>query len=77
MDATRGTRARETLAMLAVGDGVIGAALPRRHVRRWQSGPEWWRQTMQPFVDRPLLTRAVAAAEAAAGIWYAARLPSS
>ena len=33
--------------------------------------PEWWTDLMETFHDRPTLTRAVGAAQIAAGIWWA------
>ena len=70
------TRAREVLAILLVGDGVVGALIPRRHVQRWESGPKAWQRLMRAFAVRPRVTRLIAVAEAVAGIWYAYRLPA-
>ncbi len=69
-------RASELAAMAMIGDGVLGAVMPERHVTRWIMGPERWRP-LRVFADHPGLTRAIGAAEAAAGIWWANRLPSS
>ena len=65
------------LAMITlIGDGAVGAVLPRRHVRRWQGGPKAWRKAMEPFTDNPQLTRALGVAQVVVGLAVAARLPS-
>lgn len=64
------------LAMLAIGDGVIGAVAPRRHMARWSSGPAPYEAVMRPFARYPQLTRALAVAELAAATSYAVRLPT-
>ena len=69
-------RVAESVAIMMIGDGVIGALFPRRHVLRWLRGPTVWRRVMRPFADRPGLTRALAAAQVGAGVWWAARLPA-
>lgn len=65
---------KETIAMMLIGDAVLGLARPRRHVARWQIGP--WAPAMAWSRQRPVLTRALAAVELAAGVWYAGRLPA-
>jgi hypothetical protein len=62
--------------MAMIGDGVLGTVMPERHVSRWIMGQQRWRP-MQVFADHPGLTRAVGAAEAAIGMWWAARLPAT
>ena len=62
--------------MLAIGDGVIGAVAPRRHMARWSLGPGPYEALMRPFAQRPQLTRAVAVVEVAAATAYALRLPT-
>lgn len=62
-----GTRAREIVGIILIGDGFVGAAIPRRHVQRWLAGPAWWRDVMRPFADRPQLTRTLAIGELVAG----------
>jgi hypothetical protein len=71
------TRTREAIGMLLIGDGVVGAVFPQRHVRRWKRGPRWWQQFMRAFVRHPLWTRLLAVAELVAGVWYVKRLPPS
>lgn len=61
------TPLRDLLGIVLIGDGVVGAAIPRRHTRRYERGPRWWRASMRFFARRPLLVRALAAAEIAAG----------
>jgi hypothetical protein len=66
-------RAQELLGMLMIGDGVLALAEPRRHALLWRAGPAWWRELVDPFVDRPALTRALGAAGALFGLWLASR----
>lgn len=65
---------KETLAMVLIGDAVLGLARPKRHVARWELGP--WGPATAWARRRPALTRAVAGAELAFGVWYAGRLPA-
>jgi hypothetical protein len=65
---------RSLAAMLMIGDGVFAAVTPRRHAKRWQDGPGWWRRLLATFRRRPALTRALGLAEIAAGIVWARRL---
>lgn len=67
-------RLSDLTAMAMIGDGVLGAVIPERHVSRWIMGSRE-HQPMRVFVDHPRLTRVLGAAEAAAGLWWAARLP--
>ncbi|MGB2570951.1 MULTISPECIES: hypothetical protein [Micromonospora] len=69
-------RASELAAMVMIGDGVLGTVMPERHVSRWILGPQRWRP-MRVFAERPALTRALGAVEAAVGMWWAARLPAT
>lgn len=66
-------RAVETIAILLIGDGVVGASNPQRHARLWLAGPPGWRRAMALFVERPGFTRALSALEAGLGIWLASR----
>ena len=66
----------ESLAMMAIGDGVLAAAFPVQHVDRWTFGPKVWRAYLRWFSDHPGLTRVAGAAEVAGGIAWAASLPS-
>ncbi len=61
----------ELMAMLAVGDGVIALAAPRRHSLLWRFGPEGYKRAMQAFAERPALTRLLAAVEVGLGLWLA------
>jgi hypothetical protein len=66
-------RAMECVAMMMIGDGVLGLVEPRRHLSLWEAGPGWWRAMFDPFLRRPGLTRCLGAAEVALGIWVASR----
>jgi len=58
-------------AMLAIGDGVMAMVHPSADAEAWAAGPEWWNQSMRFFKRHPGLTRAVAAAQIAGGIYWA------
>ncbi|MEU9828535.1 hypothetical protein [Micromonospora chersina] len=59
-----------------VGDDVLGTVMPERHLSRWLLGPQRWRP-MHLFAEHPGLARVLSAAEAAVGLWWAARLPET
>lgn len=67
----------ESVAMMAIGDGVLGVVFPVQHSTRWEFGPEPWRKCMRMWADHPGLTRAVSFLQIAAGIVLASRLPST
>lgn len=69
-------RASELAAMAMIGDGVLGALMPERHVSRWILGSQKWRP-MHFFSEHPALTRVLGIAEAAIGLWWAAALPAT
>lgn len=63
--------AKESLAMLMVGDALVTLLDPERHCRLWMKGPEGWRRFIQTFVEHPGLTRGLALAELGVGVWLA------
>jgi len=66
--------AQETLAMGLVGDGIIAAAMPERHVMLWEFGPSWQRRAVRWTAQRPWLVRMIALTEAAAAAFWIWRL---
>lgn len=67
----------ESVAMMAIGDGVLGVVFPVQHSTRWEFGPEPWRKCMRMWAEHPGLTRAVSALQIAAGLVLASRLPAT
>jgi hypothetical protein len=57
-------------AMALIGDGVVGLIRPGRDAQAWAKGPLIWRRLMRGLVDRPILTRAIAAAEVAGAVYW-------
>lgn len=66
-------RLREIIAIILIGDGVVGLLDPKRHVGLWRRGPEPYREAMVAFSKRPWITRTLSAAEAITGIMIAHR----
>lgn len=64
---------RDLGGIALIGDGVVGALIPKRHVGRYQRGPSPWRSTMVFFGRNPSLTRTLAVGELALGLWIATR----
>jgi hypothetical protein len=64
-------RAKESVAMLMIGDALVTLVDPQRHCRLWMRGPEKWRQFVGMFVDHPVLTRGLALGELGLGVWLA------
>lgn len=58
------------VALILIGDGVVAAVMPRRHMLRWSTGPDWYQRAMQPLVDHPAATRAVGLGEAGLAMWW-------
>jgi hypothetical protein len=66
---------KELCALTLVGDGVLTAINPRRHLglTRWRFGPKACARTMDALGDRPRLARTLGLAAVGAGIWWASR----
>jgi hypothetical protein len=59
-------------AMALIGDGVMALVCPRHDAAVWATGgPRPWRRWMHKLQDRPVLTRAIGAAQIAAGVCWA------
>jgi hypothetical protein len=58
-------------AMVLIGDGVMAMIHPQRDAAAWKTGPVPWRGLMHELSKRPVLTRAIGAAQIAGGIWWA------
>lgn len=67
-------RAKECVAMLMIGDGMLAMIEPERHCLVWRAGPRFWQAMLDPFIEHPNVTRAVGAAELALGCWLAMSL---
>jgi len=58
-------------AMALIGDGVMAVVQPHRDAAAWSTGPAPWRALMKGLHDRPMLTRAIGAAQIVGGVWWA------
>lgn len=67
----------ESVAMMAIGDGVLGALFPVEHCTRWDVGPKPWRECMRMFAKHPEITRTISVLQLAVGIAWAASLPAT
>lgn len=70
---TSPTRAKHFAAMVLIGDGVMALIRPTADASAWNRGPRPWRKLMRSLAKRPNLTRAIGAAQIAAGIYWALR----
>ena len=64
-------RAKESLAMVMIGDALMTLVDPERHCRLWMRGPQKWRQFVNLFVKHPVITRGLALGELGLGVWLA------
>ena len=69
----RNQRIKELVAIWMIGEGIIGALRPRRYMRLWRFGPRSYRELIDLLMDHPNATRALCAAEAGIGLWWALR----
>ena len=58
------------VALVLIGDGVVAAVMPRRHMLRWYDGPDWYQRAMRPLVDHAAATRAVGLGKAGLAMWW-------
>ena len=66
-------RLREFVAIVIIGDGVVGLTQPQRHTRLWRNGPRAYQEAMQTFIERPGMIQAVSLVQIALGLWFATR----
>jgi hypothetical protein len=50
-------RIKETAAMLMIGDGVLSALSPERHLALWQHGPPAWEKLVNGCLRHTELIR--------------------
>ena len=67
------TNFKELCALTLVGDGVLTAIQPRRHLMLWRFGPKAFIRTLDALGRHPNLTRTLGVAAAAAGVWWASQ----
>src|ERR1041385_9221101 len=70
-NALIGRWAKESLAMMMVGDALVTLIDPQRHCRLWMKGPEKWQQFIGMFVQHPCIARGLALGELGLGKWLA------
>ena len=63
----------QLVALLMVGDGVVGFCKPRWHSLLWDLGPAPYRKLMRHFAENPEGARWIYAAEVALGALVASR----
>ncbi len=74
---TTPTRTKHFAAMVLIGDGVMALIHPVADANAWKRGPKPWRALMHGLAKRPTLTRAIGAAQIAAGIYWALKQEDS
>ena len=68
-----GKQLKELLAILMIGDGMLGLAAPRRHSLLWRFGPKGYKEIMADLSKKPGLVRIASVASIGAGLWLALR----
>jgi hypothetical protein len=66
-------RILEVVAMMMIGDGMIGLIAPRRHVLLWDGGPRVWRKITESCVRHSRLTRTIGLISVLSGLLIAGR----
>lgn len=64
-------RLKHFAAMALIGDGVMALLHPRKDALAWKKGPQFWHDLMHELHQRPMLTRAIGAAQVLGGVWWA------
>ena len=67
-------RVAELMATFMIGDGLLGALQPRRHVALWEKDALGAEVTVAPFVDHLGRRRVYGAAQIGLGLLIASRL---
>ena len=68
-------RAKNALAMLAIGDGVMQIVAPQEHERLWMVGPAWLNKVKAIgwLAENTRYTRLLGAAQVGGAVWFALR----
>ena len=61
-------RLLELAGLILIGDGLMGLLRPRRHSLLWHVGPQLAKAVTEELAEHPKTSRAIYAAELAAGI---------
>lgn len=61
-------RILELAGLILIGDGLMGLLHPRRHSLLWHFGPELAKAVTEELAEHPKTSRAIYAAELAAGV---------
>ncbi len=67
------THLKELLALLLIGEGVVGSLYPERYTRLWGREDTRWGRFLDWWADRPALLRALWVAQTGVGLWLAVR----
>ncbi len=63
----------QLVALVMIGDGVVGSIKPRWHSLLWDLGPKPYRAAMRKFAADPEMARWIYAAEIVVGMLIASR----
>ena len=63
----------QLVALLMIGDGVLGSLKPRWHSLLWDIGPKPFRDLIENLAAHPANTRLLYALEVGVGVWLAAQ----
>lgn len=66
--------AKNMLALELIGDGLVALIWPKRQLNLWNVGPKPYRKLTTAVARRPMLVRAIGAAEVAAALWWTRRI---
>lgn len=66
-------RAKESVGMMMIGDGLLAIINPRGHICLWERGPAIWERMMAPFSRHPSGVRLLGGLELAAGVLLSVR----
>ena len=69
----KSSHVNEACALMLIGDGVLTAVDPKRHLMLWRVGPKSCKRSMDALMRHPRLARTLGIAAAAAGVWWASR----
>jgi hypothetical protein len=69
----RSQRIKEMVAMTLIGDGVLTAVDPERHMKLWRLGPKACTRTVDALTRRPVVSRVLGVAATVMGVWWASR----
>jgi hypothetical protein len=74
MCKNKNSRVLALLAVLTIGDGIMGAVYTKEYMKQWRLGPKFMQKMAKYFLKHLIFTKVIAILETIAGFWIGSRV---